>query len=144
MPLYMDIHCVHGATPEDVANAHHKDIEIQKKYGVSYSKYWFNQSAGKVFCLCEAPDSETAVQVHREAHGLIPDKLIEVEPELVEGFLGGGGINTVGAALMPGGNPDARDPAIRTVIFTDIVGSTSLTQQLGDDAAMALLQEHDK
>jgi len=139
----MDIHCVHGVTPEDVANAHHRDVEIQKKYGVSYSKYWFNQAAGKVFCLCEAPDPETAVKVHREAHGLIPDKLIEVQPELIEGFLGNSAINSAGAALFPGGDSDARDPGIRTVIFTDIVESTSMTQKLGDDAAMELVDAHD-
>jgi class 3 adenylate cyclase len=139
----MDIHCVHGVTPEEVADAHHRDMEVQKKYGVSYSKYWFNQAAGKVFCLCEAPDPETAVQVHREAHGLIPDKLIEVQPELIEGFFGNPGINSGGAALLPGGDTEARDPGIRTVMFTDIVESTSMTQKLGDDAAMELVEAHD-
>ena len=34
-----------------------------------------------------------------------------------------------------------RDPGIRTILFTDIVGSTTLTQRFGDDAA--LLQVHD-
>ena len=36
-----------------------------------------------------------------------------------------------------------RDSGIRTVLFTDIVGSTELTQRFGDDAVMALLQVHD-
>src|SRR4029077_1116751 len=44
---------------------------------------------------------------------------------------------------LPGGNSDARDPGIRTVMFTDIVGSTSMTQRLGDDKAMELLHQHD-
>lgn len=43
---------------------------------------------------------------------------------------------------MPGGGADARDPGIRTILFTDIVGSTALTQTLGDEAAMALLDVH--
>ena len=139
----MDIHEVHGATPEDVAKAHQADLATEKKYGVHYGKYWFNQQSGKIFCLCEAPNAEAAEQVHREAHGLLADKLIEVQPELVEGFMGAGAINSSGAVVLPGGSSDGRDPGIRTVIFTDIVESTSLTQTLGDDAAMEFLQVHD-
>jgi class 3 adenylate cyclase len=144
MPLYMDIHTLpEGTTPEDVANAHAKDMETQRKYGVEYMKYWVNEKAGKLFCLCDAPNAESAEQVHREAHGLMPDKIIEVQPELAEGFLGGVEANAAGAAIFPGGAADARDPAIRTVLFTDIVDSTTLTQSLGDKAAMALMGIHD-
>jgi class 3 adenylate cyclase len=144
MPLYLDIHEVHGLTPEEVGKAHQCDVETQDKFGVKYGKYWFNQEAGKIFCLCEAPNAEAAIEVHRRAHGLVADKLIEVQPEMVEGFLGGSDVNSVGAALLPGAaSTDARDPGIRTVLFTDIVESTSLTQRLGDDAAMELLHTHD-
>jgi class 3 adenylate cyclase len=73
----------------------------------------------------------------------MPDKIIEVQPELAEGFLGGVETNAAGAAIFPGGGADARDPAIRTVLFTDIVNSTTLTQSLGDDAALAILGVHD-
>ncbi len=83
-------------------------------------------------------------QVHREAHGLVAEKIIEVEPELAEGFLGGGEVNQAGAAIVPGGAADARDPGIRTILFTDIVESTTLTQSVGDEAAMALLNVHDR
>lgn len=38
---------------------------------------------------------------------------------------------------------DARDSGIRTVLFTDIVGSTALTQSHGDDGAMEFLRVHD-
>jgi class 3 adenylate cyclase len=144
MPLYMDIHNLPaGTTPEDVAKAHAKDMETQKKYGVQFTKYWVNEKAGKVFCLCHAPNVEAAEQVHREAHGLMPDKFIEVEPELAEGFLGGAETNQAGAAIFPGGTPDARDPGIRTILFTDVVNSTILTQSLGDEAALAVLGVHD-
>jgi class 3 adenylate cyclase len=84
-----------------------------------------------------------ASQVHREAHGLVAEKLIEVQPEVAEGFLGGTEVSPWGAVLIPGGKPDERDPGIRTVLFTDIVGSTALTQQLGDEAAMDLVHLHD-
>jgi class 3 adenylate cyclase len=145
MPLYMDIHNLEGdgTTAEDVAMAHAKDMEIQQKYGVEYSKYWVNESGRKLFCLAHAPNAEAAERVHREAHGLMPDKIIEVQPELAEGFLGGIGTNAAGAAIFPGAGADARDPGIRTILFTDIVNSTTLTQSLGDEAAMAVLGVHD-
>ena len=79
MPLYMDIHRhVEGLTAEAVTGAHAKDLEIQAKYGVKYLKYWFDEGAGEVFCLVEAPSKEAAAAVHREAHGLVADEIIEV------------------------------------------------------------------
>jgi class 3 adenylate cyclase len=140
----MDIHNLpEGTTPEDIAKAHAKDMETQRKYGVEYTKYWVNDTGRKVFCLAHAPSAEAAEQVHREAHGLMPDKIIEVQPELAEGFLGGVDTNAAGAAIFPGGGADARDPGIRTVLFTDVVNSTTLTQSLGDEAALAVLGVHD-
>jgi class 3 adenylate cyclase len=140
----MDIHELHGETPEDIAKAHLLDIKTQDKYGVNYHKYWFNESAGKVFCLCEAPNAEAANRVHLEAHGKVAEKIIEVTPpEVAEGFLGGVETNAGGAVVLSGGGHDARDPGIRTVLFTDIVASTSMTQSLGDEAAMLLLAMHD-
>jgi len=143
MPLYMDIHEVPGGvSAEDVAKAHAEEVKIEEKYGVHYHKYWVNEKAGKIFCLCHAPNAEAAVQVHREAHGMVADKVIEIQPELAEGFLGGVEVNDAGAALFPGATNE-RDPGIRTVLFTDIVGSTTLTQTLGDEAALAMLGVHD-
>jgi class 3 adenylate cyclase len=145
MPLYMDIHNLpEGTTAEDVAEAHAKDMETQRKYGVEYHKYWVNEKAGKVFCLVDAPNAEAAEHVHREAHGMLAEKIIEIQPpELAEGFLGSAEINDAGAAVLPGGGADTRDPGIRTVLFTDIVDSTTFTQTLGDEAALALVGVHD-
>lgn len=144
MPLYMDIHELpEGMTPEEVAQAHVKDMEIQQKYGVEYSKYWLNVTGRKVFCLAHAPNAEAAERVHREAHGLLAEKIIEVHPELAEGFLGGAETDAAGAAILPGGGSDTRDPGIRTILFTDVVNSTTLTQLLGDEAALAILGVHD-
>jgi len=140
----MDIHNLDdGTTPEDVAKAHAKDMETQKKYGVEYTKYWVNETGKKVFCLAHAPNAEAAEQVHREAHGLMAEKIIEVQPELAEGFLGGVETNAAGAVILPSGGADARDPGIRTILFTDVVNSTWLTQTLGDEAALAILGVHD-
>ena len=80
MPLYMDIHRnVEGLTPEAVADAHKKDLEVQDEYGVRYHRYWYNDETGEVFCLAEAPSKEAAEAVHREAHGLTADEIIEVK-----------------------------------------------------------------
>ena len=80
MPLYMDVHKgVEGLTAEAVAGAHKKDLEVQEKHGVKYLKDWFNTDDGSIFCLCEAPNKEAAEAVHREAHGLVADEIIEVK-----------------------------------------------------------------
>ncbi len=79
MPLFMDVHHkVDGLTAEAVAGAHQRDLEVQGAYGVDYQRYWFDEASGKVFCLVDAPDAETAARVHREAHGLEADELIPV------------------------------------------------------------------
>ncbi len=79
MPLFLDTHGhIEGLTPEAVAQAHAADLQTQAKYGVNYQRYWFNEQAGTVFCLVDAPNKEAAIAVHREAHGLLADELIEV------------------------------------------------------------------
>lgn len=79
MPLYMDVHHMDGGVSvEDVAGAHAKDLETQGSHGVEYKRYWVNEDVGKIFCLVEAPDAETANTVHREAHGLVADEIYEV------------------------------------------------------------------
>jgi class 3 adenylate cyclase len=143
MPLYMDIHELGEVSVLDVAKAHVADLEAQEKYGVQYLKYWVNESCGKVFCLVDAPNPEAANRCHREAHGLVAQKIIELQSELADGFLGRDiQTDAAGAVLLPGGAAGERDPGIRTVLFTDIVESTTLTQTLGDEAALALFDVH--
>jgi len=80
MPLYMDIHKhIEGLTADGVTHAHQADLNTQKKYGVKYLQYWFDEANGKVFCLIDAPNKEAAIAVHREAHGLLADEIIEVK-----------------------------------------------------------------
>ncbi len=81
MPLFMDIHesLPEGASAKDVAEAHAADVKTQDKYGVNYLKYWVDEGSGKVFCLVDAPDAETAHTVHREAHGLVADRIFQVQ-----------------------------------------------------------------
>ena len=100
MPMYMDIHNVDGATADAIASAHDADVSIQHKHDAHCVKYWWNEGSGKLFCLFEAPNAEAANAVHREAHGLLAENIIEVDPALAEGFLGGGGVNAAGAATV--------------------------------------------
>lgn len=78
MPTFLDIHDVPGVRPEDVVGAHQADLAIQDRYKVDYRQYWVAEEAGKVFCLVDAPDRETAIRVHREAHGLEAQEVYEV------------------------------------------------------------------
>ncbi len=80
MPLYMDFHKkVPGLTGKAVAGAHAADLKVQKKYGVEYLKYWYDEGSGHVFCLVRAPNKGAAAKVHKEAHGLVADEITEVQ-----------------------------------------------------------------
>ncbi|HEX4993487.1 MAG TPA: DUF4242 domain-containing protein [Methylomirabilota bacterium] len=80
MPLYLDVHHkIDGLSADSIAHAHRQDLEVQKKYGVRYLRYWYDEGTGKVFCLVEAPSREAAAAVHREAHGSVADEIIEVK-----------------------------------------------------------------
>jgi hypothetical protein len=63
MPTYMDLHDIPGVKAANVAGAHEADLKVQGKYGVDYKQYWVNESEGKVFCLVEAPNKESAARV---------------------------------------------------------------------------------
>ena len=79
MALFMDVHNVEGGlAAADVAGAHQADLATQQAHGVSYLRYWVDESAGKIFCLVDAPDAESANTVHREAHGLVADEIYPV------------------------------------------------------------------
>lgn len=79
MPLFMDVHDVGQVDPDALASAHERDLEVQDRFGVDYQRYWFSEEQGRVFCLVEAPDAEAAIAVHREAHGLLAEEIIQVQ-----------------------------------------------------------------
>ncbi|HJU97624.1 MAG TPA: DUF4242 domain-containing protein [Jiangellaceae bacterium] len=80
MPLYMDVHSLGSTvTLDDVAKAHVADLEAQAPHDVQYLRYWVDESAGKIFCLVDAPSAEAASTVHREAHGLVADEIYPVQ-----------------------------------------------------------------
>jgi hypothetical protein len=80
MPLFMDTHRLDGGvTVEDVAKAHLADLQAQGEHDVSYLRYWVAEQEGVIYCLAEAPSAESAVQVHKQAHGLVPDEIFQVK-----------------------------------------------------------------
>jgi class 3 adenylate cyclase len=142
MPLFMDVHRKLGTvTPEDLAQAHLKDVETQEKYGVHYHQYWLNEETGTVFCLVEGPDKASCDQVHREAHGLVADDLIEVAPGMVETFMGAVAPNPAGAAVTPNGS---LDNACRIVLFTEVANYAEVAESAADDVALGIMQTHDR
>ncbi len=137
MPIFLDRHDMVEQSAEGVAGLHVKDLEVQEKYGVKFLTYWYDADRRTTFCLVDAPDKETADKVHEEAHGFVANEMIPVDLSAVEAFLGR--IHDPPfAKTMP-----IDDSAFRAIMFTDIVGSTEMTAQLGDTMAVELLRAHD-
>jgi class 3 adenylate cyclase len=136
MPMYLDRHDVGSVSPEEVAAAHMRDLEVQDKYGVRYISYWCDPDSGTVFCFCEAPDMKAAEDTHREAHGLVANNIIEVDGNVLTSFMGQIIEHPPGTVIA--------DSAFRAILFTDIVDSTSLTQRLGDVKAREAFRVHDQ
>ena len=65
--MYMDRHDLPGVTPEELADAHMRDVEVQERHGVRYHTYWFDPSNGSVFCLAEGPSKQAVETVHKQA-----------------------------------------------------------------------------
>jgi hypothetical protein len=79
MPLFMDVHTIEGGVSRaDVADAHARDLKIQKENDVHYLRYWVDEEEDKIFCLVDAPNADAARAVHRETHGLVADEIFEV------------------------------------------------------------------
>jgi len=138
MPIFLDRHDFQGSTAADIADAHRRDVEVQSRYGVRFLTYWFDTDRGTTFCLVDAPDAATAMRVHDEAHGQVTNDIIEVDLSAVEAFLG--------RVTDPAGartSPEAIDGAYRTIMFTDVVGSTEMTARLGDAQGVEMVRAHD-
>ena len=89
MPIYMDRHDISEAvTARDVAQMHQNDLEIQDQFGCRGLTYWFDEKRKTAFCLIEAPDENAIREMHDHAHGQVPHRIIEVDPAVVESFLG--------------------------------------------------------
>lgn len=77
---YIDVH-EFGAgkvTAAAVAAAHQKDLAVQHKHDVRFIEYWVDEEHGNVYCLSEAKNPSSIAATHREAHGLLPSKILPV------------------------------------------------------------------
>jgi hypothetical protein len=80
VPLFMDVHEMPASVSiDDVAKAHLADLQTQDAHDVRYLRYWVDESAGRIFCLVEAPTADAAAAVHKEAHGLVADHIYCVQ-----------------------------------------------------------------
>ena len=78
--LYIDVHHLGAGkvTAAAVAAAHQKDLAVEKKYNVSFIRYWVDESKGDVYCLSSATDPQSIRATHAAAHGLLPDDIYKV------------------------------------------------------------------
>jgi class 3 adenylate cyclase len=142
MPVYMDRHYIEGATRHAVADAHQKDLALQDKYHVKFLTYWFDEMRSTAFCLIEAPNRETIERAHNEAHGSVPNEVLEVDSAVVDAFLGR--IKDPPPMDASPGNTGeiSIDPGFRAIMFTDLKDSTLMTTLYGDAKALHLLHVH--
>jgi len=140
MPIYMDIHDVQGAEAVDLAEAHRKDMQIQDKYGCKSMTYWFDEVKGNAFCLIEAPNKTAMKQMHLHSHGLVPSKIIEVNNDVVEAFLGRTG-DPDNAEVTDSGLKVFSETAFRTILVTSIKDPVLLQHELGARRAGDLLEK---
>lgn len=77
---YIDVHELGpgNVTAADVERAHRADLAAQHKHDVRFIEYWVDEAHGTVYCLSEAKDAPSIVATHREAHGLLPARILPV------------------------------------------------------------------
>lgn len=85
----MDRHDVPDTiTAEILAQIHQDDLKIEHEFGCKGFTYWFDNERKTAFCLIEAPNKKAIQEMHLKAHGDVPNTIIEVEPKIVQSFLG--------------------------------------------------------
>src|SRR5687768_8240745 len=138
MPVYMDRHYIEGATRHAIADAHQKDLALQDRYHVKFLTYWFDETRSTAFCLIEAPNREIIERAHNEAHGSVPNEVLEIDPAVVDAFLG----RIKDPPPRERSGEIVRDAGFRGIMFTDLKDSTLMTTLYGDSKALHLLHVH--
>ncbi len=136
----MDRHYIEGATRHAIADAHQKDLALQDKYHVRFLTYWFDENRSTAFCLIEAPNREAIEHAHDEAHGSIPNEVLEVDSSVVDAFLGR--IKDPPPSSPGKSEENPIDSGFRAIMFTDLKDSTLMTTLYGDAKALHLLHVH--
>jgi AraC-like DNA-binding protein len=141
MPIYMDVHIVPGVKAKDVAEAHRMDILVQDEHECKCMTYWIDEERENIFCLIEAPTKDAVEEMHKKAHGLVPNKIIEVNSKLVESFLGRI-YDPSETEISDDGLKVFSDPSFRILLVTKIIDPVLLQYKLGDEKANELLNQH--
>ena len=142
MPIYMDAHMVPGVKARDVAEAHQHDLNLQEDFGCKCMTYWVDEERETIFCLMDAPDKDTVRNLHNKAHGLVPNKIIEVSSSIVQSFLGR--IYDPESALVENGMRIFADPSFRVLLFTKTEDIILLKNKLDAEAADELIARHNE
>ncbi|MGI8598772.1 MAG: nickel-binding protein [Chitinophagaceae bacterium] len=143
MPLYMDVHIVPGVKATGVAQAHQLDLVHQDEYNCKCMTYWIDEVRESVFCLIEAPTKEAVIEMHSKAHGLVPNKVIEVSADIVESFLGRI-YDPEEAETTEDGLKVFTDPSFRVLLVIQIADPVLLQHQLGKDVANELFKKQNE
>lgn len=88
--LFIDVHQLQPGKIDynTVAEAHARDLAVEGKYNVEILKYWIDKKEGKIFCLASSPDTASIVKTHKEAHGLLPERIYPVTEGTEAAFKG--------------------------------------------------------
>ena len=140
MPIYMDVHIVPGVKARNVAEAHRQDLLHQEEYGCKCMTYWIDEGRESIFCLIEAPDKDAVKEMHQKAHGLIPNKIIEVSRNVVQSFLGRI-YDPESAETSEDGLKVFSDASYRILLVTKTIDPVLLQYKLGIEKANELLKE---
>ncbi len=143
MPLYMDIHIVPGVKSKDVAEAHRKDLLHQQDFGCTCMTYWIDEERETIFCLIDAPDKDAVKEMHRKAHGLVPNRVVEVSSSIVKSFLGRI-YDPEDAVINESGLKIFSDPSFRLLLVSKMNDHVLLKHQLGNEKANNLLKNHNE
>jgi hypothetical protein len=74
MAKFMDVHSGFiGVTAQQLAEAHRRDLAIEKDEGVHFERAWLDPERGKVFCLATGPTREAVMRVHDRAGHPTPE-----------------------------------------------------------------------
>ena len=133
-----------SVTPEVAA----KYVEFQTSVDV---RSFLPQVKAPTLVLHRRRSRTVPIAAGRAAAALIPDaRFVALEGDIDHPYLGDVSyVETVrqfldeGRGQEPAGEPAAAG-AFRTILFTDVEGSTALTQRLGDARARELLREHER
>lgn len=135
----MDVHIVPGVKATDVAQAHRMDVLIQQEHHCKCMTYWIDEERETIFCLIEAPSKEAVSELHGRSHGLIPNKIIEVNSNLVGSFLGR--IYDPVDADITDGLKVFKDPSFRILLVIQMPDRALLRHTFGSETSDELLEK---